>query len=52
MVKGDWMKVDKIKWHCMKPKGITIECVSVCVCISLRASKGTANKIVEWEYSG
>ena len=41
------MKVDEIKWYCMKPQGTTIECVSVCVCISLRASKRTANKIVE-----
>ena len=41
------MKVDKIKWYCMKPKEITIGCVSICVCISLRASKRTANKIVE-----
>ena len=47
MIKGDRMKVDQIKWHCMQPQGITIGCVSVCVYISLCASKCTANKIVE-----
>ena len=42
------MKVDEIKWHRMKPQGINIGCVSVCVFISLCVSKRiTANKIVE-----